>query len=134
MPTSRKARAPRCTSAPRPRPADMDRGECRSTPAGIAGARTPPVERLRRILPAARSSSLLCDRCRARSRRLLVNARVAVNVRFKFHIGLADGLRVAQKQIAARLQVFVKTLHQLCLPLFRKINKDVHAKDAVELS
>src|SRR5262249_32299306 len=90
----RRARAPQYTSAPRLRPADTDPAECRSTPAGIAGVRTPPARILQRILPAARSSSLLYHRGRARSRRLLINAGVAVNVRFKFDVGLADGLGV----------------------------------------
>src|SRR5262249_6118842 len=115
-------------------PADTDLEECRSTRAETAGALTLPAKKSLRILSRARSRALLRHYCRRppRRRRLLVHQRILVDVRFNRAIGFADGFGMTKEEISARLQVFIKALDQLRLALVRKINQDVHAKDAVE--
>src|SRR6478672_66138 len=108
--------APQCAVAPHLPAVDTRPAGCRSIPAKTAGAQTLPVGRSPRILPLAGSSFLL--RCSGPRQigGLLVNPRIAIDVRFKLYIGLVDGLGMAQKQISARLQIFIKPLDQLRPP------------------
>src|SRR5262249_39807173 len=113
---------------------DTGPGEYPSTPAGIGGVPTPPAGKPLRILRRARSRPLLRDRGPARCRRLLINPRAAVHVRFKLHVSLADASSVSQEQLSPGLQILVEALHQLALALLREINQNVHAKNAIELA
>src|SRR5258708_7797060 len=133
-PTSPPMYAPRYRDAQRHPARDTGPAKCRSTPAETASAQTLPAGRSPRILRRAGSRSLLCDRRPRRARWLLVDSRIAIDVRVELDVTLADGLRMAQEEISPWLQILIKPLHQLRLALFREINQDVHAKDAVELA
>src|SRR5258708_4691734 len=133
-PTSPPMYAPRYRDAQRHPARDTGPAKGRSTPAETASAPTVPAGRSPRILHRAGSRSLLCDRRPRRTRWLLVDSRIAIDVRVELDVTLADGLRMAQEEISPWLQILIKPLHQLRLALFREINQDVHAKDAVELA
>src|SRR6202022_4882738 len=52
----------------------------------------------------------------------------------ELHRDFGDRIRMAQKEIAARLEGVVKMLHQRATTLFRKINQNVHAKNYIHAS
>src|SRR5262249_7340615 len=134
-PRSRPACARQCAGAPRLPRADTRPAGCRSTRAKTAGAPMLPGGRPRRIPALACSSFLL--HCRGRARqvgRLLEYARVTINMGVKLHVGPFDGFRMTEKQVSPGLQVFIKTLDQLRLPLLREVNQNVHAENAVKLA
>src|SRR5438309_7146397 len=105
----RQGCAPQCAGAPHLPGVDTRPAGCPSIPAKTAGALTLPVGRSPRILPLVRSSFLLACGGPRQIGRFLVNSRIAIDVRFKLYVSPVDGLRMAQKQISTRLQVFIKT-------------------------
>src|SRR5690348_1889948 len=95
-------------------PADMRPAGGRSIPAETASARRLPAERSLRILRSVRSRLLLSCYCRAaRCRRFLIQTRILINMGFKRHISLGRRLCMAQKEITARLKIFIEPLDQL---------------------
>src|SRR5206468_4846679 len=120
--TCRPACAPIYKDAQHHRARGRDHAECRSTPAEIAGARSPPAGTARRILVPASSSSVPSRLAHHARSRLLIQNAIAVCGGIEFHRQLRYRLSVSNKQISAWLQVFIKTLDEGAAPLFAEID------------